>query len=82
MSQASRFVVGAGVEGRLGGGCVDSTQARNRKYWPDGTFANSFNFPLCSRALLLDSRKRPEPEISRMCESLYLPQDQPPQHQF
>lgn len=59
MSQASRFVVGAGVEGEAGGGCVDSTQARNRKYWPDGTFANSFNFSLMlSRALLLDSRKR------------------------
>lgn len=57
MTQASRFVVGAGVGGCLGG--VDSTQARNRKYWPDGTFANSFNFSLMlSRALLHDSRKR------------------------
>lgn len=34
MSQASRFVVvGAGLRGGWGGGCVDSTQARNRKYY-------------------------------------------------
>lgn len=50
MTQASKFVVGGGGRG--------STQARNRKYWPDGTFANSLYF-LCVliEAIRQDSRK-------------------------
>lgn len=50
MTQASRFVSGGGRGG--------STQARNRKYRPDGMFANSFYFLFTLiEAIRQDSRK-------------------------
>lgn len=67
----------------MGGG--DSTQVRNRKLWPDGTFANSFNFSLMLSGALPHPglQEEAEPEISKMCKSLYLLQDQtPPRHQL
>lgn len=54
MTQASRFTVW------LGGRGVYSTQARNGKYWPNGTFASSFYFPFCLR--------RPRPGARKVLE--------------
>lgn len=60
-----------------------SSQARNRKYWADGTFANSFYFPFMLIGLTYPRtslRGKAEQEISRMWEGLRSASGPRPQH--